>query len=81
MSTGTFGDYWGAGRDSIIDWNPWPPTFPRTISYPGIGSYQVTLLDSNYCGIDTAEVTIKHRSPASGIAHGHADHRLRWRVW
>lgn len=53
-----FGDYWGAGQDSIIDWSPWPPTFPRTISYPGIGSYQVTMLDSNYCGIDTAQVTI-----------------------
>lgn len=53
-----FGDYWGTGQDSIIDWSPWPPTFPRTISYPGIGSYSVTLLDSNYCGIDTAEVTI-----------------------
>ena len=53
-----FGDYWGTGQDSIIDWNPWPPTFPRTIAFPGIGVYQVTLLDSNYCGIDTAHITI-----------------------
>jgi gliding motility-associated-like protein len=53
-----FGDYWGAGQDSIIDWTPWPPTFPRTIQYPAIGSYEVMLLDSNYCGIDTAYVTI-----------------------
>lgn len=53
-----FGDYWGTGQDSIIDWNPWPPTFPRTIAYPGIGTYQAMLLDSNYCGIDTAYVTI-----------------------
>lgn len=53
-----FGDYWGTGQDSIIDWTPWPPTFPRTIAYPAIGSYEVMLLDSNYCGIDTAYVTI-----------------------
>lgn len=54
-----FGDYWGAGTDSIIDWTPWPPTFPHTIAYPGIGTYTATLLDSNYCGIDTAIVTIQ----------------------
>lgn len=60
-----FGDYWGAGHDSIINWTPWPPTFPRTIQYPGIGSYQVMLLDSNYCGIDTAYVTINIVPPPS----------------
>jgi gliding motility-associated-like protein len=60
-----FGDYWGAGQDSIIDWSPWPPTFPRTISYPGIGSYDVTMLDSNYCGIDTATITINIVPPPS----------------
>jgi PKD repeat protein len=60
-----FGDYWGLGTDSIINWTPWPPTFPRTISYPGIGSYTVTLLDSNYCGIDTTQVTINIVPPPS----------------
>ena len=53
-----FGDYWGAGHDSIINWTPWPPTFPHTIAYPAIGSYSVMMLDSNYCGVDTAWVTI-----------------------
>ena len=53
-----FGDYWGQGQDSIIDWTPWPPTFPHTIAYPGIGTYEVMMLDSNYCGIDTAYVQI-----------------------
>ncbi|MBL0127324.1 MAG: PKD domain-containing protein [Flavobacteriales bacterium] len=53
-----FGDYWGAGQDSIIDWTPWPPTFPRVIQYPGIGTYEVMLLDSNYCGVDTATIQI-----------------------
>ena len=60
-----FGDYWGAGQDSIIDWTPWPPTFPRTIEYPAIGTYEVTLLDSNYCGIDTANITITIVPPPS----------------
>lgn len=53
-----FGDYWGLGHDSIISWTPWPPTFPRSIEYPGIGSYEVMMLDSSFCGIDTAYVTI-----------------------
>lgn len=53
-----FGNYWGTGQDSIIDWSPWPPTFPRVIQYPGIGTYEVMLLDSNYCGIDTAYIQI-----------------------
>jgi len=53
-----FGDYWGQGQDSIIDWTPWPPTFPITISYPGLGSYEVMMLDSNQCGIDTAMIVI-----------------------
>ena len=60
-----FGDYWGAGTDSIIDWAPWPPTFPHTIAYPGIGTYTAMLLDSNYCGIDTAYVTIQIVPPPS----------------
>lgn len=53
-----FGDYWGEGQDSIIDWTPWPPTFPNTLAYPGIGTYEVMLVDSNYCGIDTATIQI-----------------------
>ncbi len=60
-----FGDYWGTGQDSIIDWTPWPPTFPHTIAYPGIGSYEVMMVDSNYCGVDTAYVTINIVPPPS----------------
>jgi PKD repeat protein len=54
-----FGDYWGLGQDSIVDWTPWPPTFPYTIAYPGIGIYNVMLIDSNFCGLDTAYITIQ----------------------
>jgi len=53
-----FGDYWGEGQDSIIDWTPWPPTFPNTIAYPGLGTYEVQLIDSNFCGIDIANISI-----------------------
>lgn len=60
-----FGDYWGQGQDSIIDWTPWPPTFPRTIAFPGIGTYEVMLQDSNFCGIDTTTVTIQIVPPPS----------------
>lgn len=54
-----FGDYWNLGHDSIIDWTPWPPTFPHTMHYPGIGTYTVELLDSNFCGIAPASITIQ----------------------
>jgi gliding motility-associated-like protein len=53
-----FGNYWGTGQDSTIDWNPWPPTFPHILEFPSVGSYQIMMLDSNYCGVDTAFVTI-----------------------
>jgi gliding motility-associated-like protein len=60
-----FGDYWGTGTDSIFDWSPWPPAAPYTIAYPGIGTYQAMLLDSNICGIDTAYITIQIVPPPS----------------
>lgn len=60
-----FGDYWNLGHDSIIDWTPWPPTQPRTMHYPGIGTYTVQLLDSNYCGIAPTSITIEIVPPPS----------------
>jgi len=53
------GDYWGQGVDSIINWTPWPPTFPQTLAYPGIGTYTAMLVDSSFCGLDTAFITIQ----------------------
>ena len=53
------GDYWGLGYDSIIDWTPWPPTLPLTMEYPGIGTYNATLIDSSFCGLDAATITIQ----------------------
>ncbi len=67
-----FGDYWGLGYDSIIDWRAWPPTFPHTIEYPGIGTYTTTLLDSNLCGIDVAQITIEIVPPPTAGASADA---------
>ncbi|MDG1477234.1 MAG: PKD domain-containing protein [Vicingaceae bacterium] len=53
------GDYWGQGTDSIIDWTAWPPTFPLPLEYPGIGTYTAMLVDSSFCGRDTAYITIQ----------------------
>ena len=53
-----FGDYWGLGYDSIINWTPWPPTAPRQLGFPGPGAYTVMLIDSSYCGLDTAYQTV-----------------------
>jgi len=63
-----FGDYWGLGYDSIIDWTPWPPTFPQTIEYPAIGIYEVTLLDSNLCGIDGVTIQVEIVAPPAAAA-------------
>lgn len=63
-----FGDYWGLGHDSIIEWRPWPPTFPHTMTYPGIGTYTTTLLDSNLCGIDVTSITIEIVPPPTADA-------------
>jgi len=60
-----FGNYWGSGQDSIIDWTPWPPTFPHTLHFPGIGSYTVELADSNFCGVASTSLTIQIVPPPS----------------
>jgi len=66
-----FGNYWGTGHDSIINWTAWPPTFPKTVTYPGLGCYTVFLYDSNECGIDTANISVCIVSkPAAGLIAG-----------
>ena len=53
-----FGNYWGTGHDSIINWTAWPPSFPKTVTYPGLGCYTVLLYDSNECGVDTSSISV-----------------------
>ncbi len=65
-----FGDHWGLGQDSIVGWRPWGPpnNAPLTIAYPGIGTYNVMLVDSSYCGLDTAFITVQIvPPPTAGI--------------
>ena len=68
-----FGDYWGAGQDSIIGWTPWPPTFPHTLRFPGIGTYTIELADSNYCGVANASITIQIVPPPTAQIAASAD--------
>jgi len=60
-----FGNYWGTGSDSIIDWTPFdPPAKPGyDIAYPGLGTYTTMMIDSNMCGRDTAYITIDIVAP------------------
>jgi gliding motility-associated-like protein len=64
------GDFWGLGHDSIINWRPWPPTSPLTVTYPSVGTYTVQLQDSNLCGVSTIvqSVTILNPPTAGVIA-------------
>lgn len=51
----------GPGIDTIIDWRPWPPSTPLTFNFPAPVrpiSYTVSLIDSSFCGLDTAVRTI-----------------------
>lgn len=64
-----FGDNWGKGQDSIVSWANWPPATPVSISYTSTGTYTVTLLDSNFCGVSTKtiSVTISNAPTASFV--------------
>lgn len=57
------GNYWGLGHDSIVGWKPWPPTSPMTLTYPSVGNYTVMLVDSNLCGVDTAQIAVSIVNP------------------
>ncbi|QNL21308.1 PKD domain-containing protein [Hyphobacterium sp. CCMP332] len=61
----TFFDLYGPGQDSVIGWGPFPVSIPRTIAFPGPGTYTIQLLDSNQCGIATEIMQIVITSPPS----------------
>lgn len=58
-----FGNYWGMGHDSILNWKPWPPTTPLVISYPSVGTYTVMLRDSNLCGVSQQIISVSIINP------------------
>lgn len=63
-----FGNYWGMGHDSVLNWKPWPPTTPIVISYPSPGSYTVMLRDSNLCGVSQQIISVNIiMPPTAGI--------------
>lgn len=64
-----FGNYWGMGHDSIMNWKPWPPTTPIAISYPSVGTYTVMLRDSNLCGVSQQIISVSIiNPPAAALA-------------
>jgi gliding motility-associated-like protein len=63
------GDYWGLGYDSIIAWRPWPPAINVDVGFPGVGTYEVMLIDSSFCGLDSTTQTINIvNQPIAGIS-------------
>jgi len=58
MEKWNLGNYWGLGKDSIIEWRATQNQSSITISYPNVGTYSVQLQDSSLCGIDTAYLSI-----------------------
>ena len=70
-----FGDYWGLGRDSIIEWRPWNPPIinPPLIAYPGVGTYTVTLQDSSFCGIDDVSLSIQITNGPTAVITSNKD--------
>ena len=43
--------------------NTWPPAIPQVISFPGLGSYQVTLEATNECGMADTTITVQVVDP------------------
>lgn len=70
-----FGDYWGLGYDSIIEWRPWNPPIinPPPMAYPGVGVYFVTLQDSSFCGIDDVTISIEITNAPTAIITSNKD--------
>ncbi|MEM9023823.1 MAG: PKD domain-containing protein, partial [Bacteroidota bacterium] len=70
-----FGNHWGTGQDSIIDWLPFaPPNRPGyDIAFPGIGTYTIMMVDSNMCGRDTAFITIDIVPPPTAAVAANQD--------
>ncbi|MDO9187760.1 MAG: PKD domain-containing protein [Bacteroidia bacterium] len=60
-----FGDHWGLGYDSIINWQPFNPPNRAgyDLTYPGLGTYSVLLKDSSFCGVDQDIITVQIIAP------------------
>jgi PKD repeat protein len=60
-----FGNYWGKGTDSLKGWTPFanPPSVTQVLAFPGKGTYNIMLVDSNMCGRDTAFTAVTIGDP------------------
>ncbi len=60
-----FGDYWGLGHDSIINWQPFNPPGRAgyDLTYPGLGTYSVLLKDSSFCGMTQKTISVQITTP------------------
>lgn len=58
-----FGDLDGDGIEETTDWIPWPTAGEYELTFPGIGAYDIMLVDSSLCGRDTAYTTIVVAAP------------------
>lgn len=60
-----FGNYWGLGHDSIINWQPFSPPNRAgyDLTFPGIGTYTVLLKDSSFCGSKQNTISVKIIAP------------------
>jgi PKD repeat protein len=69
-----FGDYWGLGHDSIVNWQPFSPPNRAgySITYPGLGTYDVSLTDSSFCGTKETTISVEIIAPpTAGLALDH----------
>ena len=68
-----FGGATGPGGIAGIDWRLWSNSNPIPLTFPGVGTYTITLDVENGCGIDGTAITIVVREPLSASVSGPAD--------
>ena len=68
-----FGGATGPGGIAGIDWRLWSNSNPIPLTFPGAGTYTITLDVENGCGIDGTAITIVVREPLSASVSGPTD--------
>ena len=68
-----FGGGAGPGGIAGIDWRLWSNSNPIPLTFPGVGTYTITLDVENACGIDGTSITVVVREPLSATLNGPDD--------
>ena len=63
----------GPGGINGIDWRLWSNSNPIPLTFPGVGTYTITLDVENACGIDGTSITVVVREPLSATLNGPTD--------